>query len=98
MKAAKSAHSFIWQQISIGKPVSGTKFKVGKSGKDPLLARLPVHRVCPFEGEVHLDIEHINRKLQTEARVGKGKEMVARQQGDGSNEDGSSLPCDGVVT
>lgn len=98
MKVAKSAHSFIWQQIFIGKPLSGTKFEVRKSGKDPLFMWLPVCRVCPFEGKVHFDIEHINRKLQTEARAGKGKETVARQQGDGSNVDGSSLPHDGVVT
>lgn len=38
---------------------------------------LPGCRVCPFEGEVHFDIEHINRKLQTEVRVGKGKEWVS---------------------
>lgn len=59
---------------------------------------LPVCWVCLFEGEIHFDIEHINRKLQTEVRVGKRKEWVSRQQGDGSNVDGSSLPHDGVVT
>lgn len=98
MKMSKSAHSFIWQQIFIGKPLSGSKFEVRKSGKDSLLMLLPGCQVCPFDREVHFDIEHINRKLQTEVRVGKGKEWVSRQQGDGSNVDESSLPHDGVVT